>query len=231
MDLIRLPYYVSSDTDMEGYGRFRLFHPTIEPAYRQIFIEKPNELIISNEEKAIRQLQFIALAIGKPVTQRTSMVINIDGACRKNGGENPRGAYGVYFGPNSHYNVSGLIASDVAQTSNRAEIEALIKALDIIQIITNKDMSLSNLVIITDSEYLVKSLTEWVYIWEKREGMTSKGTPAAHFHLLKQIRDRLDWMEYSDDGGIRCQFWLTDRNHNVEADKLANLAFDRATLP
>ncbi|KAK6502458.1 hypothetical protein TWF506_003041 [Arthrobotrys conoides] len=226
-----IPYYMSSNVDLEEYGRSRLFHPYINDTYRQIFRENSKELVISNEEKGIRQLQFIPAGRSNPVLQRNTMIVNIDGACRNNGGENPHGAYGVYFGPNSPYNASGLITSDVAQTSNRAEIEALIKALDIIQIIANKDMSLSDLIVLTDSEYLVKAITEWVYIWEGREGMTSKGTLAVHFHLLKRVRDRLDWMEYSDDGGIQCRFWLIDRNQNVEADKLANLALDQATMP
>jgi ribonuclease HI len=44
--------------------------------------------------------------------------------------------------------------------------------------------------------------------------------------VLKRIHERLDEMEYEDDGGIRVQFWHVPRERNQEADALANAALD-----
>jgi hypothetical protein len=33
----------------------------------------------------------------------------------------------------------------------------------------------------------------------------------AHYQVLKQLHEKLDHMEFSDDGGRGAQFWLVDR--------------------
>jgi ribonuclease HI len=57
-------------------------------------------------------------------------------------------------------------------------------------------------------------------------GVHSGRRPVAHFGKLKAIHERLDEMEYSDDGGICVEFWRVSREKNREADALANQALE-----
>jgi ribonuclease HI len=47
----------------------------------------------------------------------------------------------------------------------------------------------------------------------------------AHYQVLKRLHEKLDYMEYSDAGGIEVRFWHVDRKMNREADVLANMTF------
>ncbi|QKD49417.2 uncharacterized protein FOBCDRAFT_196854 [Fusarium oxysporum Fo47] len=60
----------------------------------------------------------------------SSVIIQIDGACRGNGTRSARGGWGAFFGPQSEYNSWGLVPPNAPQTSTYAELYALIGALD-----------------------------------------------------------------------------------------------------
>ena len=201
----------------------RLFDPYKEHAYCMV---PADSLVKYNPEKQIMQLRFKAAAKPDLIDLASTIVVNIDGACRDNGKPSARASYGVYFGPGSRYNSSGRLESSIPQTSTRAEIEALSKCLDTIREITDKDFKLSEIKIVTDSKYLVDSFTRWIEDWAENDGCSEQGKKIAHFDTLHAIHKRLDEMEYGDDGGIECQFWLQPRELNREADALANAALD-----
>jgi ribonuclease HI len=92
--------------------------------------------------------------------------------------------------------------------------------------IWRKDYSLITIKIATDSEYLVKIMTDLIYDEVANGGKSSNGMPVKHFDLMETIHEQLDNMRYSDDGGIECQLWQIDRKYNGEADDLANKALD-----
>lgn len=72
-----------------------------------------------------------------------------DGACEKNGSTHARGGLGVYF-PNDEYkNISMPLSGK--QTNNRAELSAIIQALQTVD--TTK-----NLIIYTDSQYAINGI-------------------------------------------------------------------------
>jgi ribonuclease HI len=58
------------------------------------------------------------------------MVVYVDEVCRNNGTPIARASYGVYVRLNSPHNSYGLLSDSSPQTSTRAEIEALSKALE-----------------------------------------------------------------------------------------------------
>ncbi|KAH9865507.1 hypothetical protein J1614_009092 [Plenodomus biglobosus] len=200
----------------------RLLDPSTDRDTYSIPFDK---LVIYDASKHISKMQ--RKVIGRPdlLVERHSLVVFIDGACRGNGTPSARASYGVYFGPDSPYNTYGLLAQDMPQTSTRAEIEALSQALSIICDITDNDFTLSHITIATDSAYLVESMSERIERWIEQGGLGYKGKEFAHFEVLKNLHEKLDWMEYSDDGGRTTKFWHIPRELNVEADALANKAF------
>jgi ribonuclease HI len=201
----------------------RLFVPSDDPGRFKIPEE---ELVVYNPEKHVCQLQL--QPIQKPVVRdEFTVVAYIDGACRGNGRPNARASYGIYFGPGSRYNASGLLPDTISQTSTRAEIEALAAALLILkEQICAKDYRLQHIMIASDSAYLVDAMSQHVEGWIERNGIGSNGRVVAHYERLKELHEMLDGMEFGDDGGIDVQFWHIDRSKNREADALANAVLD-----
>jgi ribonuclease HI len=186
-------------------------------------------LVFYNTDKKISQLHMKVRSKPDLVSDETSLVVFIDGACRNNGYPSARASYGVYFGPDSPHNTRGLLHESLPQTSTRAEIEAFSQALAIIREITDADLVLSQIKIATDSSFLVNTMSQWMERWIEDDGVGSNGEQVAHFQVLKQLHETLDHMEYSDEaGGREVQFWHVPRDMNREADALANMALDEA---
>ncbi|KAJ2308283.1 hypothetical protein IWW55_000531 [Coemansia sp. RSA 2706] len=82
-------------------------------------------------------------------------VIYADGSCVNQGTAQASAGIGVYFGPNDARNYSGKIAGP--QNSNRAEIEAIRKALHLLGIYFQSSGH-RNVVIRTDSAYVIEAV-------------------------------------------------------------------------
>jgi ribonuclease HI len=214
------------DDEYDDEEMHRLFDPLTDPYYSHIAKTKPDELLKYNEQRQFHQLQgSTAVKPKEPMLEKSSLVVHINGACRNNGKPDARAAYGVYFGPDSKYNSSGLLDASLPQTSTRAEIEGLVQAIKTIKRITEKDMKITDVKIATDSQYLVDAVSIWMSDWKKSKGLNSDGRPVAHFQVLEELCSTMDYMQYSDDGGIECQMWWIEREKNEAADRLANSAF------
>lgn len=202
----------------------RVFDPRLSPAHRRI---PADQLIVYNSAKRVQQLREMNPRTSQMGIDRHSVVVSIDGACRGNGTPSARASWGVYFGPQSTHNSCGILDPTLPQTSTRAEIEALSRALDIICDSISKDFSLQHYYIRTDSSYLAKTFSEWIQNWIENGGKNSEGKRPAYFGTLKKIHERLDEMTYGDDGGMQFKFWHVPREENKEADALANGALDK----
>ncbi|KAI2467427.1 ribonuclease H-like domain-containing protein [Annulohypoxylon bovei var. microspora] len=205
----------------------RQFDPTFSSLYRTV---PASQLVVYNPLKKVSQLQYKHPRTGNVEIDRMTVVISIDGACRGNGTPSARAAWGVYFGPESPHNASGLLDSTLPQTSTRAEIEALSQALHIIPVAIEGDYSLQQFRIRTDSDFLVRAMSEWIEGWIESGGRRARGRPVAHYPVLKEIHERLDEMTYGDEGGLGFKFWHVPRAQNQEADALANHALDGLNL-
>jgi ribonuclease HI len=82
------------------------------------------------------------------------MIIFTDGACSSNGTTRASAGYGVFFGKNDPRNISGKLPG-IAQTNQRAELFAVIEALNAVS--DDQDVE-----ICTDSLYSINSATEWM---------------------------------------------------------------------
>ena len=203
----------------------RLFVLDYSPMHRRV---PKSQLITYTPAIQVRQLQLLHPRTNAIELDRLTVVVSIDGACRDNGKPTARASWAVYFGPGSRYNSSGWLSPDLPQTSSRAEIEALSKAVDAIREVSRQSMALQDIKIRCDSESLCKAMSMWMEGWVENNGMRSNGRAVAHFDKLLEVQEKIDDMTYGDDGGLHFQFWHVPREENQEADGLANSALDEA---
>lgn len=111
------------------------------------------------------------------------IVVYTDGSSLGNGKVGAVGGVGVYFGPKDPRNVSEPLRGD-RQTNQRAELTAVARALDHIPI--DRDV-----LIVTDSYYSIRCLTEWFQNWEKHNWRTSSGKVVENRDLIEPIIARI----------------------------------------
>ncbi|KMQ41888.1 hypothetical protein A7C99_1354 [Trichophyton rubrum] len=155
-----------------------------------------------------------------------SIIIAVDGACRENGATAPRAAIGVYVGNKSDYNASMQLDSSWA-TNQKAELAAGIYGLDAAREINDYGVdgeSLTEVIIKTDSAYMVNGLTQWVDRWEANGYINADGQQVTNHYLFKELSWRVrELAEFH----VKVYFWNVRREHNREADQLARDALAR----
>ena len=125
------------------------------------------------------------------------LILFTDGSLirRKNkfGDEELKCGYGIYF-PNKELRNISRPFNFGRKTNQRAELFAIYVAL--LQIKAN--INYEHVTIYTDSEYSIKSITEWIVKWEKNNWKTSKGLAVENTdiiipinNLLKNQRDKI----------------------------------------
>ncbi len=154
-------------------------------------------------------------------------MVSIDGAARGNSNSDPnsRAAYGVYFGTSSPHNRHGRLESHLRQTSSRAEIEGAIQAIEAIAQLDLTTQRTTRVIIKTDSIYVHKSMTAWIWDWIVTGGVRSNRKGVQHWEYLLTLHQRI--IEVENAKGIRVQFWWVPREYNKGSDALANLALDQ----
>lgn len=104
-------------------------------------------------------------------------IIFCDGACRGNPG--PGG-----FAAKIHYTDRDpkiVIGKEAHTTNNRMELRAAIEALK------NTNLEVDEVEINTDSQYLKKGITEWIYGWKRNGWKTANGKPVKNQDLWKEL--------------------------------------------
>ena len=85
-----------------------------------------------------------------------------DGACKGNPGPGGWGALIIY--PSEEKEIYG---GDSLTTNNRMELTAVIRALEQAQ-------AQEQICLFSDSQYVIKGITDWVHKWEKNGWQNSK---------------------------------------------------------
>lgn len=155
-----------------------------------------------------------------------SIIIAVDGACSDNGTATPRAAIGVYVGNKSDYNASIQPHSSWA-SNQKAELAAGIYGLDAAREINDYGVdgeSLTEVIIKTDSAYMVNGLTQWVDRWEANGYINADGQQVTNHYLFKELAWRIRELASSC---VNVYFWHVRREHNQEADRLARDALGR----
>mmetsp|Transcript_4784 Transcript_4784/g.10218 ORF Transcript_4784/g.10218 Transcript_4784/m.10218 type:complete len:306 (-) Transcript_4784:595-1512(-) len=99
--------------------------------------------------------------------------IYTDGACSQNGKRGARAGVGVYFGDESFEKDISERLEGTVMTNNRAELTAVIRALEAIQRHEWKDEE--RVVVWTDSKYTRSGVEEWVAGWKRNGWKTASG--------------------------------------------------------
>jgi len=132
--------------------------------------------------------------------------IYTDGACKGNPGP---GGWGALLQSGGHERE--LFGGDPATTNNRMELTAVIRALAALK-------QPSTVEVYTDSEYVMKGITEWLAAWKRRGWKTADRKPVKNADLWRELEELVHRHE------VR---WHWVRGHaghpeNERADALAN---------
>lgn len=141
--------------------------------------------------------------------------IYTDGSSLRNGTKIASAGVGVYFGPeDSSRNVSEPLKG-TRQTNQRAELTAILRALDIAP--RHRDVT-----IFTDSRYAIDCVTVWFVKWRRNKWLTSENKPVENKDLIESILVKI---EERDILQVQTLFqWVKGHNRdpgNEEADRLA----------
>jgi ribonuclease HI len=133
-----------------------------------------------------------------------------DGACRGNPGP---GGWGVLLRFNDHE--KRLCGGESVTTNNRMELMAVIQALESL----NRDCKIK---VTSDSQYVLKGISEWMVNWKKRGWKTAANKPVKNVDLWQRLdkaqeTHNVEWV------------WVKGHNGHIEneiADELANQGID-----
>jgi len=127
-----------------------------------------------------------------------SRYIFVDGSYRKID-QQYVGGYGIYFAPQHPYNLSCRVKNP---TNNICELMAILNTLIIIDknqadrpFKSNLDDS-PHFIIVSDSKYCIKCVTEWFKVWIKNGWITSKKSPVKNKDLIIKITNLLDKLPF-----------------------------------
>jgi len=172
----------------------------------------------------------------------------IDGACANNGQKDAKAGVGIALGIREDDQLSIPVTDDVdsfpLRSNQRAELLAACLALSMIpndpafkgepefEKRHKRDFSKAsdeprNAIIATDSQYVVKGITEWLPTWKSKNWMTSKGTSPANLDLFLRVEEEVIRLEKEN---IPVGFWYIPRVHNAVADSLAKTAAAQGTV-
>lgn len=146
------------------------------------------------------------------MNDENNLVVEIftDGACRGNPGPGGWGAVMRYRG-----HEKTLHGGEAQTTNNRMELMAAIKALETLTRPCRVRLT-------TDSQYVMKGITEWMANWKKRGWKTSGKQPVKNVDLWQRLDQALAPHQVE---------WEWVRGHtghpeNEQADQLANKGID-----
>ena len=145
------------------------------------------------------------MALNSP---KKKIIIYTDGACKGNPG---KGGWGVVIIDN---NINKELSGSCNNTTNNImEMTAAIEALSYFK-------TCKNILIFTDSKYVLFGVTEWIYNWKKNNWLNKK---------KEQIKNKTLWLELDRLNGFHSIEWKWVKAHNGDpgnerADYLASQA-------
>lgn len=144
---------------------------------------------------------------------KDKVIIYTDGACKGNPGEGGWGAVLTYKDKKKK-----ICGYEKDTTNNRMELKAAIEALSSLK-------SKSDVVIFTDSKYLMQGINSWIENWKTNNWLTSN---------KKEVKNIDLWKDIDKYNNFHTVEWNWVKGHsgdlgNDTADELANLAISNKT--
>lgn len=139
-----------------------------------------------------------------------TVILHTDGACRGNPGPGGWAAVLAYRDREKE-----LYGYEPETTNNRMELMAVIRGLEALQ-------RPCEVRVVTDSQYVMKGVTEWMENWKRRGWRTADRRPVRNVELWQRLDDalarhRVEWRWVRGHAG---------HDGNERADLLANRAID-----
>lgn len=141
-----------------------------------------------------------------------------DGSCMKR--KQILSGYGIYFPNGELPNISRKFTR-LPLTNQRAELFAIYVALIII---IKSKLVFDKLIVYTDSNYSIKSLTTWMYDWAKNSWKTSNNKDVMNqdilkplYDIIKKNKDKIEFIHVHSHTGKKDRL----SKNNAIADKLA----------
>lgn len=144
-----------------------------------------------------------------------SVLFYTDGAASNNGQVGVRAGYGVVLYPECSLSWALERVPGYPITSNRAELRAAHVSLGLR---AWHGEGFKRVVIGTDSEYLVKGISEYVFKWQQNGWINARGAAVANKDLWLMLLDKIQQLA---NRGTRVEFWLIPREQNQLADQAA----------
>ena len=104
-----------------------------------------------------------------------SVLIYTDGACSGNPGPGGWGAILQFNGTEKE-----IFGGEAQTTNNRMELMAAIQALESLK-------RPCPVIVVTDSQYVKKGITEWIHGWKKRQWRKADGKPVINADLWQRL--------------------------------------------
>lgn len=108
---------------------------------------------------------------------KNSAIIFCDGACKGNPG--PGGFAAKIYYMNSNPQI--ITGSENFTTNNRMELRAAIEGLK------HVNLTIDNVEVNTDSEYLRRGITEWIHNWKRNGWKAANNKPVKNQDLWKEL--------------------------------------------
>jgi len=184
------------------------------PRYKKFATRKEAEEFVKSGGKGVKEKGPSAKKVKMSSSKGKTVHVYTDGSSRKNGQVGAVAGVGVYFGEGDERNVSEPLEG-LQQTNQRAELTAILRALQIVP-------KTQNLEIITDSNYSINCSTVWYKNWQKNGWTTSGKEPVLNKDLVVDIRKLIDQRDAA--GSTTEMTWIKGHDNdpgNEAADKLA----------
>lgn len=159
-------------------------------------------------------------------TQISELPIYTDGCCLSNGlplmgppDEFTRGGYGIHFPtlPNG-WDMYGALASSDSHTNHKAELTAIIRALQLVRL---RNISCTSISVFTDSAYAVQALNDYIpNKWRSNGYRSSKNREVVNAALFQSLDQEVS---LSEQRGIPVTLSYVPRDQNKKADALSKL--------
>lgn len=154
------------------------------------------------------------------ISDPSSVVIAVHGCCAANGSPSAKASYGVFVSAFAiNLNRSGFVPDPFQQTSQSAELYATMKALDVVHDLIIAGEDLSHVVIKTNSSYLEKGLSSFIWKWAGNGFKNWRGEPVVNGRAFRFLHERVVLLE--KEYGTRVSFCLVRKDQNAQANELA----------
>jgi len=165
-------------TDFKG-AKYKKFATQVEA---QAFINGVEAPIVGQQTSI---LDFFELPKEDPKEGERNLIVFTDGACIHNGKPNARASFATVWPEHPEMDYGARVSDGQVQTNNRGEYWALLHALRQAEVLDPSKQK--TLLVYTDSQLMINSLTLWLRAWKKNNWIKSDGAKVANIDLLENI--------------------------------------------